>query len=277
MKTSSIITLIFSIILPLTLSPSPADAFSSATHIYIADQALPNTSASNKLYYGSIAPDLALYVLSPEKWPTSFEDTHYDYIDLRTYARGTKQKTFALGWLTHNEEWGADYYAHISYQPGSSGYVTEKAQILSTMTGLAPEFAHYAIEVAIDLLVKRNQDPEVGQKLLRAAMLRSPQDRLLLYTVLVNEEKRTDWTALTVSELSFRSLTSRYAASLAMPFPRDLKSLASLGSQLASEIYGIQLSSEELLNLLRISMILCESDYKPVIDYAIEQIGSHFH
>ena len=61
------------------------------------------------------------------------------------------------GWLTHNEKdpWGADHYAHID-----PGYIVKKAEGLS---GINAEFAHRAVEVAVDLLLK-NEDPQLGRK-----------------------------------------------------------------------------------------------------------------
>ena len=81
-------------------------------------------------------------------------------MDLRPYAADFDQKAFAAGWLTHNEEWGADYYAHIAYPANpNKGYVIEKAEALLEVPGLHPnlnlEFAHYGIEVAIDCLLKK--------------------------------------------------------------------------------------------------------------------------
>jgi len=105
----------FLIAITLILAPSFVQAFNPAAHIYIADQVFEYCGRKIELYYGSIAPDLAMYVAMPEKWLTAFDDTHHNYIDLRSYAFGSTQKAFAKGWLTHNEEWGADYYAHINY------------------------------------------------------------------------------------------------------------------------------------------------------------------
>jgi hypothetical protein len=176
----------------IILGLSIAHAFNSATHLYIAQRVFQVQDID--LYYGSIAPDLALYA-DPGKWPTSFEDTHYNYIDLRSYALGFTQKAFALGWLTHNEAWGADYYAHRVNPLGNNtcvtqgyyqGYVIEKACLLAGRTGIDPEFAHYAVETAIDLLLRSNDDPQLGKKLLNANLFRSWVDRNLLAKVLVS-------------------------------------------------------------------------------------------
>ncbi len=252
---------VFLMVMPLAFGSTFVQAFSSATHIYIAEQVFQDCRRKIDLHYGSIEPDLALYLEQPEKWPTAFTDTHYDYIDLNPNAWSLAQKAFDKGWRTHNEYWGADYYAHIEYPPGSGmGYVIGKAEILSEQTGLEHEFAHFAIEVAIDLLLK-NDDPNLGEKLLKASLLRSRENRRLLVKVFVWGE-RTDWVTLASAEWTFRYLVARYAIAFFLPSPIDKQVLALLGAQLALEIYGIEVSPDELLMILESAISLCQNDYK---------------
>lgn len=262
----------------LILGLSIAHAFNSAAHLYIAQEVYQVRDID--LHYGSIAPDLALYA-DPGKWATSFEDTHYNYIDLRFYAWGFTQEAFASGWLTHNEAWGADYYAHRVNPLGGNicatdgyyqGYVIEKACLLSSETGIHPEFSHYAVETAIDWLLRNNDDQELGRKLLKANLFRSWVDRNLLTRVLVRKEKRTDWLTLATAEFTFRNLVNRYAIALALPAPYNKNALAKLGAQLALEMYGIEISQDDVLIILEKAIFLCGEDYKEVIDIAIEEI-----
>jgi len=258
------------------LQPGLSRAFNPATHIFIAEKAFPGSTERLDLDYGSIAPDLALSVPDTASWETPFQDTHYNYIDLRPYARGSIQKAFARGWLTHNEAWGADHSAHKGYCGKTSlGYVIEKSQELMLWNpDLTADFAHYAIEVAIDLLVK-GDDPGIGEKLLKADLFRSPQDRRLLARVLVWKERRTDWITLALVELSFRNLVGRYAMALALPSPMDKKAIVELGVELAREKYGIEVSPEELGEILEKAMALCRGDYREVIDCTVERIREH--
>jgi hypothetical protein len=58
--------------------------------------------------------DKDLYIPDDPMWPLgeAFMDTHYYSVDL-PYARWKPApKAFAKGWKTHNEIWGADFYAH---------------------------------------------------------------------------------------------------------------------------------------------------------------------
>ncbi|MEM3004492.1 MAG: hypothetical protein QXK96_04265, partial [Candidatus Bathyarchaeia archaeon] len=147
-------------ILALFMIATNAGAFNSGAHLYIAEKVF--NSQNIDLYYGSVAPDIALYA-DQKQWPLSFENTHYNFIDLRSYAWGMTQKAFANGWLSHNEAWGADYYAHIENPLSNNscatsgmyqGYVAEKACILAKQTGIDEELAHYAVETAVDLLLR---------------------------------------------------------------------------------------------------------------------------
>jgi len=269
----------FLIAVTLTLAPTLAQAFNPAAHIYIADQVFKDCSRKINLYYGSIAPDLAMYVTMPAKWPTAFDDTHHDYIDLRSCALGSTQKAFAKGWLTHNEEWGADHYAHGT--EGNPGYVIEKAELLLDQTDLLSDndidFAHYAIEVAIDLLVKKNDDPNLGGKLLISNLFRSWQDRHLLVKVLVWKKRRTDWLTLATAELTFRNLVGRYALALAISSLEDKGVLVELGVQLAEEMYEIEVTPAEVMAILNAAIMLCEDDYESVIEEAIDGIRSNLN
>lgn len=264
-------------VMTLTLGPTLVHSFNSATHIYIAEQVFPNCADKINLYYGSIAPDLALYVSNQDKWSTAFDDTHYDYKDLRPYAWSSIQKAFAKGWLTHNEEWGADHYAHIEYTINGvtsyKGYVIEKAESLYEETGLDPGFGHFVIEIAIDLLLK-NDDPKLGEKLLGANLLRSWQDRNLLANVLVWRTRMTDWATLASAELTFRDLVGRYAMAYALPSPYDKCALAKLGVQLAEEMYEITVTEKHLQSILETALDLC-SDYKGIIKAAIDGINQN--
>jgi len=122
------------------------------------------------------------------------------------------------------------------------------------------------------LLLRNNDDPKLGKKLLNAILFRSWIDCYLLAKGLFWEEKRTDWQTLATAELTFRNLVSRYAIALALPSPYNEKAFAKLGAQLALELYEIDISQEEVLNILETAITLCEGDYKEAINYAIEEI-----
>ncbi len=246
--------------------PSPLHAFSQATHLYIADHVFEESVNKNDLYYGSVGPDIDFFVSHPEKWRTAFGDTHYNFVDLRPFASNPSQEAFANGWFTHNERdsWGADHFAHID-----PGYVINKAQ---RMTGLPVDFAHLAIEVAVDLLLRDNVDPQLGNKFLSALQRHSFQDRNLLIELLVTEEKKTDRLTLILAELNFRQIMTQYARALSLPDPDNKEAIAEWGVMLAKRLYHVNISSATLLNYLLDAIDLVKDDYKETVDTVIQGI-----
>ena len=273
----------FLTIIALCMVPASGQAFNPLAHIYIAEHACPSCGPKVDFYYGSIAPDIALYVADPAAWPTSFEDTHEngDYIDLRVFAWGSTQMAFARGWLTHGQNSdlpGADYFAHIQYLHSSPGYVIEKAAELSDdYSGIIDiNFAHYVIEATIDFLLK-GEDSTLPGKLFFANLFRSWQDRSLLMRVYVWRwpQRRTDWLTLATAELTFRQLVNRYAMALMLPAPMDAQALAELGAELAGELFGLEgITAEMLLNeILPAAIVLCQADYQIPIMEAISELS----
>ena len=261
----------------LIWTPSHLWAFSSATHLYVAEHVFQEVSGSlaapasqfkPDLYYGSIGPDIDFFVKRPEKWPTAFDDTHHQFVDLRPFASSPAQMAFANGWLTHNEEdpWGADHYAHID-----PGYIINKAEGLS---GIPPEFAHLAIEVAIDVLLK-NEDPQLGGKLLNALQRHSPKDRTVLINVFVSNQDRTDRLTLMMAEMTHRQIMVQYARALSKPAPEDKEALAQWGAMLAQKLYGMSISSDFLKGVLEDAIDLVKDDYKQTIDAVIEGVKNN--
>lgn len=259
----------------ILLGTSQGPAFNSATHIYIVDKVFPFALDKINLYYGSIAPDLSLYVRDPKDWTTAFEDTHHQFTKLPYAWWNLTQKTFAKGWQTHNEIWGADFYAHGKY-PEYRGYVNLQAeQLMAIFPTLNEELAHFAIEVAIDLLLVRYHEPDLGLKLLFAATYRSQEDFNLLVKTFVASNKQTDLETLKDAEDTFRDLVIRYATALALPDPLRMLALGELGAQVAAEM-GVAIDPGEVRWVLRVAMTLCQnSRYMEVIQSAIEGVRSN--
>jgi len=246
--------------------PFPLHAFSQATHLYIADHVFQDSVDKNDLYYGSIGPDIDFFVKRSEKWPSAFEDTHYNFVDLRPFASTPAQAAFANGWFTHNERdsWGADHFAHVD-----PGYVVNRAKQL---TGLPADFAHLAIEVAVDVLLRDNDDPQLGNKLLSALQRHSLQDHYLLIDLLVTKENKTDRLTLNLAEINFRLIMTQYARALSLPDPDNKEAIAKWGAMLARKLYGANIPSSTLLNYLLDAIDLVKDDYKETVDATIQGI-----
>ena len=254
-----VVLTVFFVALALAISVIPAQSFNPAAHLYIAAHLFPTQLYKTDLYYGSIAPDLAMYT-DVAKWPNSFLDTHHTYINLINSAQGANQKAFAAGWFSHNEINGADFYAHGSYKSElgyyTDGYVTDQAILLIadlSYLGLDIsylDFAHFAIEAAIDLLLKENWDHSLATKLFLANFLRSPLDRELLTKILVVQNRETDWINLIMTELTFRNLVYQYSTALALSNPSNKNALVNLGVQLAPQLFEITAPPDQLRQLV---------------------------
>lgn len=266
--------------------PGIAQSFNPATHIYIAENVFPEWGYQIDLFYGSFAPDISMYVLQIEKWPTGYEDTHRDFINLKPHRRSQAQKAFRDGWLIHNGVWGADFYAHGNFPESDEGYVIDRADKLLESFGpisgdLAKdrEFAHSIVEAAIDLLLKTDY-PELGSKLIDATLYRSPEDRQLLLKTFVwnRKNKRTDSLTLVSTERIFLNVVHQYALALDSSNLDYLDPMGELGSSLALQIYDIQIEPEGVMELIQRAISLCEQEgfhYKEVIIKAIEGIKSN--
>jgi hypothetical protein len=288
------------------LGPSQGQAFNSGTHIYIAERVFPFVFDKINLNYGSIAPDLSSYVGHPEDWLTAFCDTHYKPIKLPDACWNITQRAFAKGWQTHNEIWAADSYAHGTCQNYDNcsafwncsrencneyctydGYVPTQAGALAYKFHLFgndvlrdnPDLAHFAIEVAIDILLARYHEPGLGLKLRWAAKYRSQEDfNLMLQTFVTDGGPSRD--TLQEAEDTFREIVIAYANALSLPDPLRMIAISELGVQIAAEM-GVDIDPVEVWWILRVAMDLCQKpndmgvDYMEVIESAIQGIRTN--
>lgn len=185
------------IIIALALFSSTAFSWGVATHAYIGKELGQKYGYLNlQEIYGAMAPDIPWIMFDPEDVDISIALgtlTHYNFQNVADVARWKSQKAFAYGFATHNEDWGADHWAHIV-----PGYTKAQAQILMAWhpigypgfwvwvetlgkeSGFAAFVAEAAIEHGIDILVKQNEDPTIGLSMLFSAWLRSPSVPWLL-------------------------------------------------------------------------------------------------
>lgn len=281
MKTKLLITCLAALAI-VVLGFSEGQAFNPATHIYITEHVYPYYAWSIDLAYGSIAPDIDQYVADPTKWETAYEDTHQKYSDLTQSAIGLTQKLFAVGWRSHGEICGADLYAHfVDPFTGekTGGYVARMSLVLMEVLKEAgvpvPEdVAHFAVETAVDLLMRNYVDHSLGQKVLRASLFRSWEDRNLLTRVLVLRDHRTDFVTLAAAELTFRTIIQRYGSALALPNPLNVDAIAALGAELSQELFGQPATKEQLLGILTAAMAVCGDTFGPAVMNTIHRIAT---
>jgi hypothetical protein len=185
------------VVLVVLVASLPAFAWGPGAHAVVATEvaAAKGVTVSNEYLllqglYGSSAPDFAWFASEPLASALGTA-THDDpgFCEPWDKARwwSPVQRAFAWGWLTHNEVWGADYYAHVgdplagTCPAPAPGYVVERAAALSIQMGIPEDIAHNYVEVAIDLLLDQ-EDPslQLGQRLVSAAASRDWQVPVLL-------------------------------------------------------------------------------------------------
>lgn len=177
--------------------PEAAQAWNQATHAYIAERLVGPEKL--KEMWGSTAPDFFNYIFDPKVCPGWVSDqthgtTGETFLKLWNAADKPIEKALAYGFVSHNQQWGDDYVAHISgLRPGyeNDGYIIIKArQVLAAPVdpanprqtfgdvftgafgaspGEALLIAHVIAEYAIDIRLAQEADPQLGRKLATAA------------------------------------------------------------------------------------------------------------
>lgn len=256
--------------------PMAAFGFGAATHIYIAASAFSEAARDPVLHYGAIAPDVVVYSTLGSGWLDPFDDTHYALANLFPYARRKSQRSFAAGWMSHNEAWGADSVAHIGFE-GGPGYVVAKAREVLAISGpitgdvaTDEELAHLLVEAAVDLWIAERV-PELRMALFKS--LQTPRDAgAIVYAALRMNGRWVSSGELVRADGIFRLLQFRYALALYTSSVEHPEPMAELGVQFARFIYGLDVSRERSLEMLQIAIRQCESDHAAAVNEAVRRV-----
>ena len=281
------------------LIPTYIFAWGPATHAYYADQLGKSWGYLNwQETYGSMAPDM----FNPFSGSPYFNylrlQTHEQFDKVVSHARTKGLKAFAYGFSSHNDVWGADFTAHHDGRttPGI-GYVTAQVNALAPAfqdsieqvlldnnidsvrakeiaAEFAPLVAHGVVEVAVDILVRRNEDSKIGKKILRAAQFRSPAVPLLLvaaYAADFAQEFDLNFVIATATivgaEKAFKEFISYYGYIFTKKEPEIIRRLSVYGAELA-ELYvkavkglDINVPSKAVADLFALAIAQVESSY----------------
>ena len=167
------VTSIFLGILMLTCISTSMFGWGSATHAFISDQLKRKGGPQNlNEIYGSVAPDIFNYAfeLDSSVYALLHWETHDNFMQLWNAVEFGYEKSFAYGFVSHNDVWGADSTAHhasLTLIP-DQGYVITKAIMLDSILMEYPSYAglglpediridmcHNVVEAAGDILIKR--------------------------------------------------------------------------------------------------------------------------
>jgi hypothetical protein len=234
------------LVMALLLAPATAFSWGAATHAYIADHIGKEDPLRNGMeIYGAMAPDLFNFMFDDPDSMEYYTLTHASAPEVWESARTKLDKSFAWGFVSHNNVNGADLTAHgplpIPFLDPSKGYVVAKAYqllfysetpastILEVVEGMAPtadpkvrfalalEVSHNIVEYAVDILLSKDLDQNIGAKITSAALCRPPTVPLLLVRAYGEEIARfNDRPALTIlkTEREFRQMMVLYGQAL---------------------------------------------------------------
>lgn len=155
------------------------------------------------------------------------------------------------------------------------------------------EMLHVIVENAVDILIKRNDDPFIGQEITSSALLRSPQLPLLLVKVYGSDFASTFGISpleasrfLVSAEKEFRKSILSYGQILMLDEPTAIQLISQETAGAAVgylSLFGIDLTDlfqdeEELVSfiveLTNLSIFLCENDYQQEIADTILLVDS---
>jgi hypothetical protein len=284
----------FTVILTMSLCAASAMAWGSATHAYI-DERLNSKGPLLKLnqVYGGMATDI--FTLEPGLQAVYLSNEFHcaDGYAMWGGVSSSTTKALAYGFISHNQVWGADYFAHnygCAGQPPTIGYIKWKADILHNLlpselrayldslpNGLGIELVRSVVEYAVDTLLIA-KDPAIGAKVSAAAMWRDPDFPELLSAAF------QDIPSAYVSEVEeqFRQAMISYGQILSLGQLGAIKQISNMAASLAQQLYGITIDSATIKSAMVTAMWLCAFDHMAAINQTIlgvryQMIGRGFY
>jgi hypothetical protein len=288
--------------LAMVLCAASAMAWGSATHAYI-DERINNKVPLLKLnqVYGGMATDVFNFMvdpLHPDYQPWLSTKVHCpDCSKMWHVSLLPTAKALTYGFISHNQAWGADFYAH-NYScpdnfPPTAGYIQEKAEALfpaikpylaalgldeEQQQTLGMELLRDVIEYAVDILII-DQDKAIGPKVSAAALLRSPEFPLLLNAAYAQDFARTfhlnyfqATKIISTAELQFRQTMIGYGQILAQGKVAAVGQISAQLAVLAQQLFGIPLDPGLpglIETVINIAMGQCAGDFMTAIDNGI--------
>ncbi len=296
--------LYISLFTSIVLFPTAAFSWGSAVHAYIGDQLAAKGGLLNESeIYGSMAPDLFNFRFDkPEYREFLYAQTHWNFQKVVDEAQSQPATALALGFLSHNDVWGADSTAHhsgITFGQ-DEGYVIAKAEILLNILKSIPayqalnipdsvgmEIAHQLVEEAVDILMKEKVDPKIGEKMIAAALHTNPNMPLLVVKAYARDlasyagiSEREAARFIVSSDRQFRNVTILYGQALTLDKDAAVQALAEQLADLTQAFfaaYGYEIPSEfdptPLLQLgIGQAMLLCKNDFEDEVAATIDHI-----
>jgi len=232
-------------------------------------------------------------------------ETHCDPLPVWKFALLPAAKAQAYGFISHNNLWGADFYAHnpacAPNPTPTEGYIFDKAKLVEEavwnsnygplLSGLnipfelQDEIFRDLTEIGVDILVKR-LDPAIGGKISTSALLRSPAFPLLLVAAYAGGLSKNFGMnyqdaakMITAEEAQFRQLTISYGQALMQDDVTAIQLISQQMAQLAPALLmanNVQLpQGTDLTDLIIFSIteavVKCKDDFASELNSTVIQ------
>ncbi len=141
-----------------------AHGWGMATHILMAEQAMNRQDP--EVFLGSMMADFNQAAFDDADLNAAISQlTHYEFDRL-------DDSWFAMGIATHNNVWGTDWFSHQYWLPDIPEsewyYSTQKINQLAEELNISLLEAEYYFEMAVELLLRVDTGPDLGNKILWA-------------------------------------------------------------------------------------------------------------
>jgi hypothetical protein len=284
----------------LLVAAQSAFSWGNATHVYFAKGLGARFGLTNAHeMYGAVLPDAFNFIFDANG-QFLYDATHHRFLPVYQNAWKPSLKSTGFGFVSHNDTWGADYTAHHdAFTSPGEGYAITKGAILAPQlmpvlvqilnnaglpspdadyvaSLLAPEMGHDLSETAVDLLVRRNLDRAVGERMMAAAQTR-PADVLQLlantyapdlsaYTGIPEADAR----ALIIgAEKEYKTLITQYGLAFTLAEPKTIAMLAAQTAPVAemmieANVPGIDVTvtPEQVAEFIQAAIAVVEPDYR---------------
>jgi hypothetical protein len=288
--------------------PTVAFSWNQATHAYIVDRLGTHAGHDDlKEMWGSVAPDMYNFVFDPDLCPGWIGDqTQGTYADtfLKVWdaAETNTEEALAFGFVSHNQQWGADHVAHTSCQTcgENDGYIIVKARLLLNAPvnpadpeqtfgeafaglGMDPDMAlltaHVIVEEAIDIRIGKEMAPLLGRRLAAAARSDTKGFQPLFVKAFAADyaaycfggDSSAAAAALTADEKGHRKDMIFLGQAISQPEPVAVQLLAVQLTGVLSEL-GFSVPVDILKAAMFSAMGICD-DYKAEIEAAVLYVG----
>lgn len=287
-----------SLVLGLGLGHSQAYAWGSATHAYIADKLGATQGLANlNEIYGAMGLDTFNYLFGSPYQSKLHDLAHHESEKVWEAAKGgnAAARAVAYGFMSHNDDWGADYTAHHGglFYGLAEGYVIAKTnlmvqsdfiQALGLPLPVATEVTHIMVETGVDVLVQQ-LDKEIGDKIVQSTLARTDQFPELLvqaYAANLNLGYQDAANLITKTEQYFRAMMQNYGLALTFDETTAIDLLSGQFADLASaylETYGIEfeVSPDMVAQLISASMLMCQNDFVKEIELTMAYVDGQLN